>query len=762
MPELELALKQNAEALKTAEQLHLTAKAELKTAAPLIQKVRSIDQKLTDQKKAIENDAAACIKDAAKIEDDKKVKLEEQNNRDSASKELNIIEDYLGEHSRDKWLVSGLTGVEEQLGSLLERHNEILQKSDDEQEATAALGKTSEKLDHYREQSSIRKRELENAAKLFKKGKEALNSLLGDRLLREYRTEKETLLHDIAFLTKIAELEDHRAKLVDGKPCPLCGAEEHPYAEGNVPVLDKREKKFEELSELIKKAEEQESVIEKLEATAKEAEKKFSESEKIETAAASEKKAAEKSLINQTGDLKKLKSDYVKLIKAVLTKLQPLGISEIPESSVSFLLESLEERLRKWQSQTKKKVDIEKQISELDGELKRLSAVITTKSTALAEKQKALDSVKQEYADGRNNRHELYGDKTPNTEELRLNAAIDEAESAEKNLRALHDDAQQKLNSANTNIASLKERMEQRVSEMKKNEADFDVSLNSAGFTDEKQFLEARLTAEERDNLIIRAKDLDDRQFELKSKKKDRENRLATELAMNVTDKSLEELEPQFNELEECLKQLRDTIAELKHKLTANTVAKERVKEKESEIDARQGECARWDKLHGLIGSADGKKYRNFAQGLTFELMVSHANQQLEKMTDRYLLIRDEEQPLELNVVDNYQAGEIRSTKNLSGGESFIVSLTLALGLSNMASRKVRVDSLFLDEGFGTLDEDNLETALETLSSLHQEGKLIGIISHVPALKDRISTQISIDPISGGKSVITGPGCRRV
>jgi len=118
------------------------------------------------------------------------------------------------------------------------------------------------------------------------------------------------------------------------------------------------------------------------------------------------------------------------------------------------------------------------------------------------------------------------------------------------------------------------------------------------------------------------------------------------------------------------------------------------------------------------IGSADGKKYRNFAQGLTFELMVSHANRQLEKMTDRYLLIRNEKQPLELNVVDSYQAGEIRSTKNLSGGESFIVRLTLALELSKMANQKVWVDSLFLDEGFGTLDEEALETALETLSGL--------------------------------------------
>jgi len=138
-------------------------------------------------------------------------------------------------------------------------------------------------------------------------------------------------------------------------------------------------------------------------------------------------------------------------------------------------------------------------------------------------------------------------------------------------------------------------------------------------------------------------------------------------------------------------------------------------------------------------------------------LMVSHANRQLEKMTDRYLLVRDEDQPLELNVVDNYQAGEIRSTKNLSGGESFIVSLSLALGLSKMASRKVRVDSLFLDEGFGSLDED----ALETLSGLQQDGKLIGIISHMPALKERISTQITVQAVSGGKSTISGPGCER-
>jgi len=295
-----------------------------------------------------------------------------------------------------------------------------------------------------------------------------------------------------------------------------------------------------------------------------------------------------------------------------------------------------------------------------------------------------------------------------------------------------------------------------------KAEADFSAALTPAGFADEKSFLEARLPHEERESLFSRARELDNAGTELKAKQKDRETRLATETAKKLTDKTLEELEPQFKEVEESLKELRDDVAGLKHKLNENTAAKERIKEKQSATLAQKKECHRWEKLHGLIGSADGKKYREFAQGLTFELMVTHANRQLEKMTDRYLMIRDAKKPLELNVIDNYQAGEIRSTKNLSGGESFIVSLTLALGLSKMASRKVRVDSLFLDEGFGTLDEEALETALETLSGLQQDGKLIGIISHVSALKGRINTQINITPVSGGRSSLSGPGCTKV
>ena len=127
-------------------------------------------------------------------------------------------------------------------------------------------------------------------------------------------------------------------------------------------------------------------------------------------------------------------------------------------------------------------------------------------------------------------------------------------------------------------------------------------------------------------------------------------------------------------------------------------------------------------------------------------------------------LVRDDgnaSKPLELAVIDTYQAGERRPVANLSGGESFIVSLALALGLSEMSSGRARIDSLFIDEGFASLDENYMEAALQTLSTLgSREGKLVGVISHVEALKERIDVQIEVKKLSGGRSTLAGPGVK--
>lgn len=761
LPELEASSKKHAESLKSTQNQTIKAKEELKAAAPIIKKVRSLDQKLVDQQKAVLEGEESCRKVGAEIDKDKKARLECRKRRAQAQKALELVESYLKEHAQDEWLISGLAGVEERLEGLLAIQKEIAQKEADRGKAVTNLEQATKSLDDCRKQCGIRKKELDKASKQLKQSKAALSKLLGDRLLREYRTEKENLLREIAFLRKIGELEDHRAKLEDGKCCPLCGATEHPFAEGNIPVPDDIEQKIEKLTKLIGKAEDQESAIKEFGETEASARNNLTEAEKHESTASNDKKVAEKALIELEKSLEKIGADFAERKQAVSDKLLPLGIEEIPDDDVSSLLDSLRERLNAWQAKVGKKAEIEKKITELDGEVKRLDAVIETRSTSLAEKREFLETLKKEFAAGSDERAAVYGEKDPDHEELRLNKAVLDAESAEKRARDLHDQLQQKWNTAKTNVESLKKRINNRESELIRLEADFSEALESVSFSNEKEFIEARLLPEQRKALDAKAKELDQRQTDLKARQKDRDARLATEMARKVTDKTLDELEPQLKEYEESLKELRDIIAGLKHKLSENAAAKDRIKEKQTAIEARQRECSRWGNLHELIGSSDGKKYRNFAQGLTFEMMIGYANRQLQKMTDRYLLVRDDAQPLELNVIDSYQAGEIRSTKNLSGGESFIVSLSLALGLSQMASKNVRVDSLFLDEGFGTLDEEALDIALETLAGLQQDGKLIGVISHVQALKERISTQIQVTPQTGGRSRIAGPGCSR-
>ncbi|MFO5568875.1 SbcC/MukB-like Walker B domain-containing protein, partial [Klebsiella pneumoniae] len=140
---------------------------------------------------------------------------------------------------------------------------------------------------------------------------------------------------------------------------------------------------------------------------------------------------------------------------------------------------------------------------------------------------------------------------------------------------------------------------------------------------------------------------------------------------------------------------------------------------------------------------------RKFGQGLTLDNLVWLANQQLNRLHGRYLLQRKASEALELEVVDTWQADAVRDTRTLSGGESFLVSLALALALSDLVSHKTRIDSLFLDEGFGTLDSETLDTALDALDALNASGKIIGVISHVEAMKDRIPVQIKVKKING-------------
>ena len=761
LPKLELAQKQSKELLVKAEKDVLNAKETLKVQTPVFQKVRLIDQQVNQFNKNLADSEKVFNADSESLELDKKTLSKHLEGLKKVQEESKSIESYIETNEKDQWLVSGLAGIEEQFNSLNTISEAIRKKEAAGTDLLKTLSQINKKIAKDQVESLKLKKQLEKIQTDKETKEKDLLSLLNGKLLREFRTEKETLLREKLFLNKISDLENHRLQLEDGEACPLCGAEEHPFAKGNVPKADETDKKIKSLESLITKAEKLEVEIKSLEDLEKQCLANVTASEKKAAELLAEKKGIEKSLTENSEDKAELNKSFTDLRKSIFSKLVPIGVKDSPDLDIKPLRISLQQRLQKWQENQKKYIEIDKEVSKLSADIKLAEATIQEKTKSLNEKKETANKVSKELKDKTEEREKLFGKLIPDKEETKLNNLIEVAELAEKAQRQSNEKFSQDLNSAQVSIKALNERISKRAPELKSSESSFVVALKESGFADEENFLAATFPAPEREEMIKQANSLETRQTVMQATQKDREKRLAVEHAKEITKSKLEDLEPVHKELEESLKGIQELISALKHKLNENTKAKERIKDKQTVIEAQKNECTHWEKLHSLIGSADGKKYRNFAQGLTFELMVSHANRQLEKMTDRYLLIRDSEEPLELNVVDNYQAGEIRSTKNLSGGESFIISLTLALGLSKMASRKVRVDSLFLDEGFGTLDEDSLETALETLSGLHQDGKLIGIISHVPALKERISTQISIMQLAGGKSEITGPGCSK-
>lgn len=185
-----------------------------------------------------------------------------------------------------------------------------------------------------------------------------------------------------------------------------------------------------------------------------------------------------------------------------------------------------------------------------------------------------------------------------------------------------------------------------------------------------------------------------------------------------------------------------------------NKIAHEQIKK---ELAAKQLLSERWAKLNKLIGSADGAKFKVIAQSYTLNLLLLHANRHLAYLSKRYKLQQVPE-TLALQVIDCDMCDEIRTVYSLSGGESFLISLALALGLSSLSSNNLKVESLFIDEGFGSLDADSLRTAMEALEQLQMQGRKIGVISHVQEMSERIAVQVQVHKKVNGKSVLTVVG----
>jgi len=215
------------------------------------------------------------------------------------------------------------------------------------------------------------------------------------------------------------------------------------------------------------------------------------------------------------------------------------------------------------------------------------------------------------------------------------------------------------------------------------------------------------------------------------------------------------ELKARQTELQKVAADLSEQIGALKNALQQDDESRKTHAAKLVEIEEMEKRLHVWWQLGELIGSRDGKKFSQYAQGISLEVLVYHANQHMRRLTKRYSMRRCQTEDLELEIIDHDQAEAGRPMASLSGGESFITSLALALGLASMAGKKTQIDSLFVDEGFGSLDADSLDLAISALESLRANSKTIGVISHVDLLKERIAVQIAVRKQSGGVSTLS-------
>ncbi|EOC0418275.1 exonuclease subunit SbcC [Cronobacter malonaticus] len=281
----------------------------------------------------------------------------------------------------------------------------------------------------------------------------------------------------------------------------------------------------------------------------------------------------------------------------------------------------------------------------------------------------------------------------------------------------------------------------------------FDAALAASPFADKAAFLAALLDDATRSHLEAQKQRLErerETQHTLLAQAQQ-----ALERHLSARPESLDEqADAQQSEaaLTAVTEQLRENTTrqgELRQQLRQDEESRTQLAALLGQIDEARRDADEWGQLNHLVGSQKGDKFRKFAQGLTLDNLVWLANNQLARLHGRYLLKRKLSEDLELEVVDTWQADAVRDTRTLSGGESFLVSLALALALSDLVSHKTRIDSLFLDEGFGTLDAQTLDTALDALDALNASGKTIGVISHVEAMKERIPVQIKVRKING-------------
>lgn len=515
-----------------------------------------------------------------------------------------------------------------------------------------------------------------------------------DKQIEKLRQEREQLLIEQARLEASGNIKDLRGRLQDGQPCPVCGSTHHPFA-NQVPV------------------------------------------------------APVSALTLQLQDLSNKKETYVAHTRH-LTRLQQQLLQLHKELA-----------------------DSEAACKEMAGK-QQLAASRQEREEAIVKEQSTLLTQSLSAADLLFGNSEWQKAWLQNPETFRK-TLTDFARQWHENTEKLHQLERQEsaqkaeCESLASFLPSLEKQAEESGQLHEKNRAAFS-SLQA----ERKKLLNGRSADSVEQEYIRRMEELKERLKKLSATQTeqsgiaDQTRGIADQIAKDLTEASADLLRRKAaldkwtadyldssggEPLEVILSRFTQEKTELAFRLRTQTENKAKVSGLQEELNVRRTESECWAKLNELAGSADGAKFRRIAQGYTLDILLNYANVQLRELTRRYRLERVPE-TLALQVIDRDMCDEVRTVHSLSGGESFLVSLALALGLSSLSSNRMRVESLFIDEGFGSLDAETLRVAMDALESLRTQGRKIGVISHVQEMTERIPVRVQVSRVGNGKSVV--------
>ena len=587
---------------------------------------------------------------------------------------------------------------------------------------------------------------------------------------------QETLTLRNAYTLMVSEKwEIHRANLTEGKPCPLCGSTTHPYHTDNRQF----EEATTELSQLLK-AKENLLKLQQKEEKDLSGERKLNDGEVQTLQKQQEKLSGE--IATYEEDWKALIAQYPKIPKAEaeLKSLLPIYENKAKDASSKLSLfnkiqKEIERLTQLKDKAVKDEAAYESKASTIQNKAQENTSTCTTKlaeqkalTANLISQQKSKEeaygkalqtwnSAKKEMEEWQEKYKQILNGEEPDAAEQRLTAAKDEATKAA-------DTQNENINKLKAELANSKGSHQTMLSQnktMKENllakEKELDLWIEEYNKQLEEKSIEPSLI--DRNTIREMLHSAEDWNA-IRREKDEKEKAVAstTALYQSAEKAHQQHLEHQPAQTRDALLTIQQEYQERSQRnelIAANARMQnhqEAVKQLGDKAEALKlvtQEKDDWTAITDAIG-ADGKTLRKIAQCYTLSFLIAHANQEIRKFNSRYEL-QQVKHSLGIRVIDHDRADDIRDTTSLSGGETFIVSLGLALGLSALSSRNISFENLFIDEGFGTLDPDTLATVIDSLAMLQSsQGKKVGVISHTDTMSERITTQIRI--IKNGNS----------